>query len=315
MFKKIGAIYNKDHEEWYEQFEADTEHDINDIPACNPGSTVFVKSVGKTYTVGSDGAWIFGGGLPSGGTPYQQLVTDGDGNAKWEDRLAYVVTEEQVIFSQENIAFVEQNGMYFSSESIIPTTDINVGANYRVNFDGESYNCVAYKPDADSGLYAAPGQGSGRILIGNGLLLGFGVDTGEPFLIAYSSASSEIVVGTLLTNPSHTVSITKAVETVHTIPQVYLPKNYRVVFVITYDIEGNDSISCNCSYEELKSFCIGKSVPILGSSFDDNKVKELVYIEYNEVDAVIYLQFNSGVDGGILKLNYKQDGSITRLLQ
>ena len=28
-----------------------------------------------------------GGGLPSGGAPYQQLVTDGDGNAKWEDRL------------------------------------------------------------------------------------------------------------------------------------------------------------------------------------------------------------------------------------
>ena len=25
----------------------------------------------------------------NGGTPYQQLVTDGDGNARWEDRLAY----------------------------------------------------------------------------------------------------------------------------------------------------------------------------------------------------------------------------------
>ena len=30
-----------------------------------------------------------GSGLPTGGTPYQQLVTDGNGNAKWEDRLAY----------------------------------------------------------------------------------------------------------------------------------------------------------------------------------------------------------------------------------
>lgn len=30
-----------------------------------------------------------GSGLPSGGAPYQQLVTDGEGNAKWEDRLAY----------------------------------------------------------------------------------------------------------------------------------------------------------------------------------------------------------------------------------
>lgn len=30
-----------------------------------------------------------GGGLPTGGAAYQQLVTDGEGNAKWEDRLAY----------------------------------------------------------------------------------------------------------------------------------------------------------------------------------------------------------------------------------
>ena len=30
-----------------------------------------------------------GSGLPSGGAPYQQLVTDGEGVAKWEDRLAY----------------------------------------------------------------------------------------------------------------------------------------------------------------------------------------------------------------------------------
>lgn len=30
-----------------------------------------------------------GSGLPTGGAPYQQLVTDGEGNAKWEDRLAY----------------------------------------------------------------------------------------------------------------------------------------------------------------------------------------------------------------------------------
>ena len=25
----------------------------------------------------------------NGGTPYQQLVTDGEGGVKWEDRLAY----------------------------------------------------------------------------------------------------------------------------------------------------------------------------------------------------------------------------------
>lgn len=31
----------------------------------------------------------YGSALPSGGTPYQQLVTDGEGGVKWEDRLTY----------------------------------------------------------------------------------------------------------------------------------------------------------------------------------------------------------------------------------
>lgn len=43
-----------------------------------PVDLAFLKKVGGN-----------GGGLPSGGAPYQQLVTDGTGNAKWENRLAY----------------------------------------------------------------------------------------------------------------------------------------------------------------------------------------------------------------------------------
>lgn len=99
---------------------------------------------------------------------------------------------------------------------------------------------------------------------------------------------------------------------IETIKYEYLPKNYRVVFWIKYNSTGSDSsIHCNCSYEELKSFCIDQSVPILGSLFDKNKVKQLAYIEYNEENATIYLQFFSS-NGNIFKLNYKQDGSITR---
>ena len=34
---------------------------------------------------------VSGGGLPSGGTPYQQFVTDGNGNARWEDKPYFKV--------------------------------------------------------------------------------------------------------------------------------------------------------------------------------------------------------------------------------
>lgn len=51
-------------------------------------------------------------GLPEGGTPYQQLVTDGDGNVKWEDRLAYeaepMLTE---IVPEETVAFSDMGGI------------------------------------------------------------------------------------------------------------------------------------------------------------------------------------------------------------
>ena len=162
-----------------------------------------------------------------GGTPYQQLVTDGEGNTRWEDRLAYVTTEEQVIFSQENIAFTEQNGVYASDS--MPITAISSGEKVRVDFDGETYDCVAYVFDADSGSYSVvPGQGSDHIFIGNGFLYGSGEDTGEPFLIMYSRSRSKIVIATLLTNPTHTVSVTRAVETVHKIPEKFLSKGFIV---------------------------------------------------------------------------------------
>lgn len=188
--------------------------------------------------------------VPSGSTPYQQLVTDGSGNTQWEDRLAYVTTGEQVIFSQENIAFTEQNGVYASDS--MPITAISLGEKVLVDFDGETYDCVAYKLDADSSSYAA--QGSDHILIGNGLLYGPSEDTGEPFLIAYSRSNSEIVIVTLLTNPTHTVSVTRVVETVHKIPEKFLSKGF-IVNIVEEETgsDGNTYLLLDKTDEEIKN--------------------------------------------------------------
>ena len=188
----------------------------------------------------------------NGGTPYQQLVTDGEGNTQWEDRLAYVTTEEQVIFSQEDIAFTEQNGVYASDS--MPITAISSGEKVRVDFDGETYDCVAYVFDADSGSYVAPGQGSDHILIGNGLLYGPSEDTGEPFLIAYSRSNSEIVIATLLTNPTHTVSVTRVVETAHKIPEKLLSKGF-IVNVVKEETgsDGNTYLLLDKTDKEIKN--------------------------------------------------------------
>ena len=167
--------------------------------------------------------------VPSGSTPYQQLVTDGNGNAKWEDRLAYVATEEQVIFSQENIAFVERNGLYVSSG--FPITAINVGDKFRVDFDGDTYVSTAF----------APMPGPPLIAIGNGALHGMGDDTGEPFLIQYAIQENNFLIETALTSPTHSVSISRVIETVHKIQQKFLPEKTKVYIASNDDYMYLDS--------------------------------------------------------------------------
>lgn len=247
-----------------------------------------------------------------GGTPYQQLVTDGEGNTQWEDRLAYVATEEQVIFSQEDIAFVEQDGMYFSSEAIIPATDINVGVNYRVNFDGEAYDCVAYEPDADSDSYAVSGQN--HIFIGNGFLYGSGEDTGEPFLIVYSRSNSKIVITTRLTSPTHTVSVTRAVETVHKIPEKFLSKGF-IVNVVGEEIgsDGNTYLLFDKTDEEIKNALNnGSTVKLNSNGFSiqyDSKQGIFWEVLPNQVDSngiteLVVVSVKKGANGWLAKQTY-----------
>lgn len=212
---------------------------------------------------------------------YQQLVTDGDGKATWEDRLAYSETIEW----DGNVEGKEIIGGIFALLKKIPgiTLEKALGGTFNgtliINIPFDTLNEDIYAFD-------------GFFLVTKDNVSVHGITF--PYAGIYTSVERS----------PFTMNIP-----IETIKDEYLPKNYRVVFWISYDSLGKHIISCNCSYEELESFCIDQSVPILGSLFDKNKVKQLVYIIYNEEDATIHLQFNSG-SGSILKLDYKQDGSI-----
>ena len=222
--------------------------------------------------------------VPSGSTPYQQLVTDGDGKTTWEDRLAYSETIEWDGNAEGKEMF---DGVLALLKKIPGITLEKV---MQGTFEGVSIIDIPFDPLTED-IYSF----DGFILVTKDNVSFQGVTL--PYAGIYTSVR----------NPPFTMRIL-----LKTIRDEYIPKNYRVVFRISHNSLGDTNISCNCSYEELKSFCIGKSVPILGSLFDKNEVKQLVYINYNENDATIHLQFNSGENYGILKLNYKQDGSITR---
>ena len=195
------------------------------------------------------------------GKAYQYVVTDGTGNVKWEDRLAYVATEEQVIFSQEDIAFVEDNGIHGAGPLDMPEI-INVGEKYRVNFDGETYDCIAYIEPLDS-----------TVCIGNGSIIGMPDDTGEHFVIEYYSDAAKIVILTRLTNPTHTVSISRIVETIHKIPQVYFPEKTKVYIRIDDGYMYLDSERTKkLSAEDFISAVNSSGIDFI--SMDDSSVEE-----------------------------------------
>ena len=109
------------------------------------------------------------------GASYQQLVTDGDGNVKWEDRLAYITDPTMTELISENTIrmTVQPDGRYLGS---LPTPVIlSEGTTYIVKFDGVEYKSVC---KVFNGVMA---------YIGNLAITGVEADvdnTGEPYCYA-----------------------------------------------------------------------------------------------------------------------------------
>lgn len=145
---------------------------FDDIDATDEAalSKRLIEVCGKLQNPGGGSG---GSGLPTGGEPYQQLVTDGEGNAVWEERLAYedisaVVIPETTLTPSEEMGNM---GIVFDA----PLTPPVSGETYLITYNGTPYLCTAYGMDDD-------GDGVDELVfIGNMGLMG-GDDTGEPFV-------------------------------------------------------------------------------------------------------------------------------------
>lgn len=149
-----------------------------------------------------------GGGLPAGGAPYQQLVTDGEGNAKWENRLAYetepVVTE---IVPEETVVFSDSE---FGKSALWPPTFNPVeGSIYIIRIDGAEYTCPCISLN-------------GTLALGNLAIAGVGDNTGEPFLMFNGGSWTFASVDSA---SEHTISISWKQVSVSKIDEKYLPDN------------------------------------------------------------------------------------------
>ena len=151
------------------------------------------------------------------GEPYQQLITDKDGNAQWEDRRCYIGEPVETIFIEPTIVpFIEAESSYLGEiESSFPAI---AGETYKVSWDGAVYEsaCVDF---------------SGMTIIGNLSLKGAGSDTGEPFVMMVDNGQG-ILIFTADASASHTFSISGTTAPIVKIPAKYIDKNSSGYVVI-----------------------------------------------------------------------------------
>lgn len=117
-----------------------------------------------------------GGGLPTGGEPHQMLVTDGEGNAQWEERTHW--KEEGLIDVLPEVTInVADFGEDASKLPIMQpfSSPIVVGDEYVVTYNGAEYTTTAFEFPMSEGVPPFPS-------LGNQSAIG-GEDTGEPFII------------------------------------------------------------------------------------------------------------------------------------
>ena len=147
--------------------------------------------------------------VPSGGTPYQQLVTDGNGNTKWEDRTHWVEKTYEELIPEQTLS----SGISMGSLYMFPVSEFTILPNleYTVVFDGVEYKCISTVLD-------------GGVCIGNASIFAEMSespveDTGEPFLIA---ASDGVAVATATDGP-HTISLNGLNIVYHALSLDYIP--------------------------------------------------------------------------------------------
>lgn len=175
----------------------------------------------ESYKIYASRDYVDERALPGGATGYQQLVTDGEGNKVWADRLAW--KEGTIVLSKISVVGEEDpTGLYqhmFGDEPYI----LEAEKQYMVNYNG-----VTYSVTAKNDTYGYPYGES--ILLGNHYLLGMLggneeiPNTREPFLLMYAKDAPNqygfYVCQGIFADEQIEISVEEV--NIHTIPAEYI---------------------------------------------------------------------------------------------
>ena len=149
------------------------------VKAPNPKRLEFTGAVSARYdgseqvTVNIPAGGGSGGGLPEGGEPNTMLVTDGDGNAKWEARTHWKEEGLIDVLPENTPMYSEDAGSFMIAEQFVQKPV--VGNTYTVIWNGVAYECTAEMVNVGE---------MEIICLGDKSSLGYDIVSEEPFCMA-----------------------------------------------------------------------------------------------------------------------------------
>lgn len=102
---------------------------------------------------GGSGSGGSGGDMPTGGAANQQLVTDADGKAEWQDRTHWKEPDEIIL--PTTTATVNAD---LGFAPIAASPGLEIGKEYIVTYNGTEYHCIAIQATFDGLLVIALGN-------------------------------------------------------------------------------------------------------------------------------------------------------------
>lgn len=208
---------------------------------------------------------------------YKQYVTDADGNAAWEDRLAYKTTAETEVVNLEETALTyaeDDNSFYLLSPW---AAELMAGDVATVKYNGTDYECKAV-----DGKAIQPDAQAKMVAMGNLAAMGMeGVEGGNPnapfaLIAIHNGDLTEGLYGMLIpldgaTAATLSVTSKQTRTTIKTIDPEYLPNTGGSVVTAHATITDHtvDRITlegCDMSFSDLcDAYLSGKTVQIMCS--------------------------------------------------
>lgn len=223
------------------------------VKAPNPYPlTIKQGDTTKTYNGSNPVTVEIPDGIPDPGKAHMQLVSDKDGKAVWEERLAYKHVQSGMVtlFAEEAlVGALDEPGTYFSATPL--TAMPEVGKTYEVTINGTVYNTTAHTWEEDSVQIA--------VILGNAGNMNPEVypDTGEPFMLVVPLPEHQAMMGgmsvimaTDIATDSIALSI-KGQATITTIKKIdpeYIPDMHKTI-TLTIDADGN--VTSDTPFEEV----------------------------------------------------------------